>query len=456
MQLSQALQSVAILGAGGKMGRGIALILLQDAAVSVLKQFGTLETSVYRYYLIDVSKNALADLRIYLEDRLRRYAEKNLTQLREFFDTSTDLISDAEIINAFILGALSLSEMTTDIESAQQATLVFEAVIEDLEVKVDVLTRAKGDKKQFFFSNTSSIPIHILSRRADIPNNIVGLHFFNPPSIQKLVELIIPHMASTEAAQLGVDLTQRLNKISVRSADIAGFIGNGFLMREIIFSSRQVEQLAKALSKNEAVMIINMITHDYLLRPMGIYQLIDYIGIDTCHQVLGTMSHYQHDPFFGCPLIEELRKRGKLGGQNPDGSQRDGFFRYNHLVPIASFSFETGEYKPFDQGTWVTDLSKGLGPLPKNWRSWKDLVNDPERQERIESYFYQLFEERTPGSEVTIDFLFKMREISTQLVDEGVAKSMEDVNTVLRNGFYHLYDANVPWLDFGKVFRSIL
>lgn len=228
------------------------------------------------------------------------------------------------------------------------------------------------------------------------------------------------------------------------------------MMREIIFASRQVEELSKRLPRNEAIFIVNMITHDYLLRPMGIYQLIDYVGLETCNQVLKIMGDYQRDAYFGCPLIHELMMRGKLGGQNPDGSQRDGFFKYNHLVPIASYSFKLGDYRPFDEGTWVTDLSKGLGPLPKNWRSWKDLVNDPERQERIESYFYQLFDERTPGAEVTLDFLQKNREIALQLVADGVAKSMVDVNTVLRNGFYHLYDADVPWLDFQKAFRSIL
>jgi 3-hydroxyacyl-CoA dehydrogenase len=456
MQINQALQAVAILGAGGKMGRGIALILLQEVAITELKRTGSLESPQSHFYLIDTSREALTDMHIYLEDRLKRYAEKNINQLREFYDTSTDLVSNSEIVTAFVSGTLAMTEMTIEIESAKEANLIFEAVIEDIEVKVSVLTRAKGDRKQYFFTNTSSIPIHVLARRADLANNIIGVHFFNPPPIQKLVELIIPHMASAEATQLGIDLTNRLNKISVRSADIAGFIGNGYLMREIIFASRQVEQLAKSLVKSEGVMIINMITHDYLLRPMGIYQLIDYIGLDTCHRVLGIMSHYQHDPFFGCPLIDELLKRGKQGGQNPNGSQRDGFFQYNHLVPVASYCFETGSYKPFDQGTWVTDLSKGLGPLPKNWRSWKDLVNDPERQERIESYFYQLFDEKSPGAEVTLDFLQFSREIALGLVKDGVAKSTQDVNTVLRNGFYHLYDADIPWLDFQKVFRSIL
>lgn len=456
MQINEALKSVAILGAGGKMGRGIALILLQDIVVNELKRTGTLENSPNKFFLIDVSKQALADMRVYLEDRLKRYAEKNINQLREFSDTNTDLVSNTEIVESFVSGALRMAEATTEIEVAQEATVVIEAIIENVDVKVETLKRARGTGKQFFFSNTSSIPIHVLTRRTEFPNNIAGVHFFNPPPVQKLVELIIPHMATAETRQLGIDLSNRLNKIIVFSADVPGFIGNGYLMREIIFSSKQVEQLTKSLPKEEAVLIINMITHDYLIRPMGTYQLIDYIGIDTCNQVLGIMSHYQHDPNFSCALIQDLHRRGKLGGQNPDGSQRDGFFRYNHLEPVASYCFKTDSYRPFNEGSWVTDLSKGLGPMPKNWRSWKDLVNDPERQERIESYFYQLFDERSPASEVTLDFLQKTREIALQLVSDGVAKSIDDVNIVLRNGFYHLYDANIPWLDLQRVFRSIL
>lgn len=456
MQINEALKSVAVLGAGGKMGRGIALILLQDIAVDELKRTGTLESPDQRFFLIDVSKAALLDMRVYLEDRLKRYAEKNINQLREFYDTNTDLVSNTEIVDSFVSGALSMARISTEVEAAQEATIVFEAIVENVDIKVETLKRAKGDKKQFFFSNTSSIPIHVLTRRTDFPNNIAGVHFFNPPPVQRLVELIIPQMATAETRQLAIDLKTRLNKISVFSADVPGFIGNGYLMQEIIFASKQVEQLSKSLLKEESVLIINMITHDYLIRPMGTYQLIDYIGIDTCKQVLSIMSHYQHDVDFRCGLVEELLERGKLGGQNPDGSQRDGFFRYNHLVPVASYCFKTDSYRPFNDGSWVTDLSKGLGTLPKNWRSWKDLVNDPERQERIESYFYQLFDERSPASEVTLDFLQKTREIALNLVKDGVAKSIEDVNIVLRNGFYHLYDADIPWLDFQKVFRSIL
>ena len=151
------------------MGRGIALVLLQEIAVSELKVRGTLEHSEKRFILIDVSINALQDLRIYLNDRLKRFAEKNINQLREFYDVNTDLVSNTEMIDVFVAGALALAEISTVIEAAQHATIVFEAIIEDVELKVETLKRARKGDRQFFFSNTSSIPIHVLTRKTDFP-----------------------------------------------------------------------------------------------------------------------------------------------------------------------------------------------------------------------------------------------------------------------------------------------
>lgn len=438
------------------MGRGIALLLLQEIAMHELMNRGTLEGSNRIVIFIEIDPNSLSNLRFYLEDRLSRFAEKNINQLRECYEVDSNVVSNEDMIITFVRGALGMTQMTMEVEAARKAILVFESVFEETELKAYILKKAKGPGPQFFFSNTSSIPIHVLLRKSELPNNIVGVHFFNPPSVQKLIELIIPKMATAETGQLAIDLTKKLQKIGVFSADVAGFIGNGYLMREIIFASKQVEQLSKVLERKEAILLVNMITHDYLIRPMGIYQLIDYIGINTCQQILSVMSHYQQDEGFECNLINEILARGKVGGQNPDGSQRDGFFKYKQLTPVASYSFKTDSYKPFDEGGWVTDLSKGLGALPPSWKSWKQLVNEPNRQVLIEAYFNQLFESGTPGAEVTLDFLQYSKEIATHLVREGVAQSFDDVNTVLSKGFYHLYGADIPWLDLQKIFRSIL
>lgn len=456
MQLEEALQSVAVLGAGGKMGRGIALILLQDIATRELDRFGTLESPVTHLILVEKSSHSLEELRIYLKDRLRRFGERHINLLREYFSGLSEIVSNKEVVEGFVDGCFNIIRLVEEAEAAEEATLVFEAIIEDVSAKVETLKRAQGAKAQFFFTNTSSIPIHVLARKTGFQNNLIGMHFYNPPSVQKLVEVVVPSMASAEVTQLGLDIAARLNKITVRSADVAGFIGNGFLMREVIFSSSQVEQLAKRLPFEEAIVVVNMISRDYLIRPMGIYQLIDFVGVDVCQQVIGIMNSYQHDKHFILPLLDKLLKSGKKGGQNADGSQRDGFFQYHGLTPVAAYQMDEGKYRLFADGCWVQDIMKGLGGLPNEWKSWKELVSDPQRQQHVEQYFDKLFEMGTPGSEVAFDFLMHGRQTASELVRQGVARSMDDVNTVLKNGFYHLYGVDVPWLDIAKVLRSSL
>src|ERR1700733_10286349 len=106
MQLDQALTKVAVIGAAGKMGEGISLLLFQEMARSEAEKYGAVGTGKYRLYLIDTKEETLVGLRHYLRLQLTKYAEKNINQVRKYYKENQALISNEEIIQAFVEGAM--------------------------------------------------------------------------------------------------------------------------------------------------------------------------------------------------------------------------------------------------------------------------------------------------------------------------------------------------------------
>jgi len=133
--------------------------------------------------------------------------------------------------------------------------------------------------------------------------------------------------------------------------------------------------------------------------------------------------------------IERMLSEGILGGQNSDGSHKDGFFQYEKNRPVKIYSFEMKGYVSFPEFGVKTDLT------------WKQLQRDPEKSQHLEDYFNTLFQEESPESQFAKSFMINSRDIARHLVEQKIAGNVEDVNTVLMHGFYHLY---------GPSFRSCL
>lgn len=418
MDIDKALHHMAVLGAGGKMGRGIALLLLQEMATRALKS-----SEPFTLTLVDKSQVALDHLDDYFLPQLEKYAERK--------GLSKDFPSKA----------LSLVTRSTKTSEAKQAHLVFEAIIEDVNAKTTEFEELKGEngKTPFILTNTSSIPIKVLDEKAKLQQRIIGFHFYNPPPVQKLVELIPSEETNTELLQLAKDMGRVLKKILVHSKDVAGFIGNGHFVREILCACEQVHKLSQERSLEENVYLLNRITQDFLLRPMGIFQLLDYVGIDVAQKICRVMSTYIPSNEFNDKIIEDMVSRGLLGGQNPDGSQKPGFFRYENGRPKEIYSFSQQNYVPLEGSPGFAAIDQELGPLPHTHQPWKVLLKDEQRGEKLEAYFEELFKGETPGKAMAQCFLRKSRHIAESLVKQGVADKVEDVNTVLVNGFFHLY-----------------
>src|ERR1700722_11450553 len=189
--LNHWINRISVLGAAGKMGSGIALLLLQEMARVEAENTGHVGKNS-RLILIDSNETALDALSDFLRIHLIKYAERHINALRRYFVEDSKLVSNQEMIEYFVNGALSLVRLETQIEKAKQSKLIFEAIVEDENVKSTVFAELANlvSPETYFFTNTSSIPIHILSKKGHLQNRLIGFHFYNPPFIQKLLEVI--------------------------------------------------------------------------------------------------------------------------------------------------------------------------------------------------------------------------------------------------------------------------
>ena len=438
--LNDYLEKCAVIGAGGKMGSGIALLLAQEMARTELECSGRIAGSA-RLFLIDTNDDALAGLQSYLRAQLVRYAEKSIVALRQYYQDREDLIENHEMITDFVNGALSIVRLETDLQECREAKLVFEAIVEDLDVKTKVFSALKGicGRDSYFLTNTSSIPISALEEKAGLEGRLIGCHFYNPPAVQKLVEVISTPKTSGDLQELLSELGKRLRKTLVSVNDVAGFVGNGHFMRDALFGLELAGEMAKDAAPHEAIYMVNKLSEDFLIRPMGIFQLMDYVGSDVVQMIMKIMSTYIEGEELHSDVIDQMVQAGAKGGQFPDGSQKDGFLKYVKGRPAGVFSLKDNDYVTMDKGDWCKACDAKLGELPAGHVPWKSLIKDPKQEDKLRAYFAALFEADTPGAELARRYSLKSREIARKLVADGIASDIADVNTVLMNGFYHLY-----------------
>jgi 3-hydroxyacyl-CoA dehydrogenase len=432
---NQRFQNVSVLGAAGKMGSGI--LYLNVLYISKLAVNPENCNKNFTIYAIDRSQEQLSQLLKYTKGLLLKWAEKNIIWLRTMYAEKAELIENGQIIQAYVDEAMAIIKPTTRIESAFESTLIFEAVIEDLELKTQLLSQIKNNNPNnpWFFTNTSSIPIHILNKAAQLNGNIIGCHFYNPPAIQKLIEVIELKNGHTELSKLVFDFGKDLGKIMVPANDIAGFIGNGFFMRDLLFGIEKSSQLNGPFSFAESVLLIDTLTRDFMLRPMGIFQLMDYVGIDVCNFILNVMNKYL-DETLQSPLLLALLNKNIKGGQNSDGSQKPGFFTYTKGKIDTVYDLDKGMYLPLSELN--PKINTYLGQIPDN-TTWKNLSRDPQKKELLNQFFSKLALSDGNGAVMAIEYMKQMKTIGRQLVKQGVTEMDDNVNTVMMTGFHHLY-----------------
>jgi len=436
MNLDDRLENVSVIGAAGKMGSGIAALIAQE----MLRLKFENPERIYRLNLIDVSEKGLDGLRDYLKSQFLRTAEKTIVSLRDRYKDRADLVENAEIVDAYVNDGMKLLNFGTDLTLAKNSHLIFEAIIEDEKIKIKTYKSLKKlvSKETFFLTNTSSIPIGYIDEKSGLDGRLIGYHFYNPPVVQKLVEVICSKHTRNELKDIADELGKRLRKKLVPANDISGFIGNGHFMRDGLFALDEVLQLKGRYKLTGAIYIINRVSQDFLLRPMGIFQLIDYVGIDVFQCILRVMRTHLGDDTLKHKLIDKMMKNGIKGGQYPDGSQKDGFLKYDKNRPVGIYDLKKGEYFIITDD-WKKKLDKQLGPLPVGFAPWKALLGDKNKEEKLKNHFSTLKNMNTFGAELGLKYLKRTKEIAENLVKQNVANSNEDVNAVLTNGFYWLY-----------------
>ena len=437
MNYDERIRRTAVLGAGGKMGSGILLLAAAEMADARLKPEN--RGRVFELHAIDISSESLQGLHAYLKSQLLRMAEKKTVALRGLYAERTDLVENEDIIRQYVDDAMQIVRFSTRIESAYDAHLVFEAAVEEVDLKVKLLRQIHENSAStpYFLTNTSSIPIAELNELAELKGHILGFHFYNPPAVQRIVEFVAPEGTVPEMVDFSLQLAKKMRKVIVQANDFAGFIGNGYLMRDILYGISQALALEKEMGFAQAVLTVNKLSQDFLLRPMGIFQLMDYVGIDVCQKIMAVMSDRLNKPEIHSPLIDQLMEQGVRGGQYADGSQRDGIFRYEKGKIIGVYDIHNGEYK--SAGKLLDAADQYLGLVPAGHKPWKALIRIPNRQAWLTQYFDELSGMQSQGARLARAYLNEMRRIGTDLVEEGIARNAEDVNTVMETGFYHVY-----------------
>jgi len=208
--------------------------------------------------------------------------------------------------------ALGRVRITTDFADLADRQLVVEAVVEDEALKTEVFTlldKVVTDEAAILASNTSSIPVMKLGMATGRPEHVIGIHFFNPVPVLRLVELVSSLLTSTETTdRAGAFAADVLGKHVIKSQDRAGFIVNALLIPYLLSSIRMLESGFASAEDIDTGMV------EGCNHPMGPLRLADLIGLDTTMAVADSLYAEFKEPLFAAPpLLSRMVEAGLLG-----------------------------------------------------------------------------------------------------------------------------------------------
>jgi enoyl-CoA hydratase/3-hydroxyacyl-CoA dehydrogenase len=301
------INKITILGSG-VMGHGIA----QVAA-----------TVGYNIVLRDIEQSFLDNAMKKIQWSLGKMVEKQkLSQ------------SDADSIYGRITPVVDLKE------ALKGTDLLVEAVPEDMELKKKVYAEVDmyAEDKTLYASNTSTLPIGEMASLTSRPSRFIGLHFFNPPQLMPLVEVIPGHLTSSETVNLSLDLIRNIGKEPVLcKKDVVGFIVNRIFIPLI-------HEAAYCLDRDKAEMTqIDSAVKFKMAFPMGIFELADYTGLDVVFKASKEMISRDKKVINPHPLIERLYSEKKLGQKSGSG-----FYNYGSDNKYERVNLSEKEAEKYD------------------------------------------------------------------------------------------------------------
>ena len=212
--------------------------------------------------------------------------------------------------------AVSRIHGTTSFEALADCDLVVEAIVENLEEKKRTYAELDKSVKRstIFASNTSSLTITQLAMATSRPERFVGLHFFNPVPVMKLVEVVRTLLTDDGVLATVQDFCKTIGKTPVACKDNSGFIVNRLLVPYILDAIRALEEGVGSVQDIDEAMKLGC---GY---PMGPFALLDFVGLDTTYFIANIMfEEYREKRFAPPPLLKQMVQAGRLGKKSGRG-----------------------------------------------------------------------------------------------------------------------------------------
>ncbi len=223
--------------------------------------------------------------------------------------------------------ALARTIFTTSLEKMVGCDLIIEAIVESLEAKNELFTQLDGICSQdaIFASNTSSLTVTDMAAATSRPDRFVGLHFFNPVPVMKLVEVVRTIATSQETFDAAFAFAGAVGKTPIAAKDNSGFVVNLLLVPYMLDAIRQVERGVATIEDIDKAMTLGC---GY---PMGPFALGDFVGIDTLYRVAEIMyEEYREERYAPPPLLKRLMSMGRYGRKTGAG-----FYDWTPEGPVA-------------------------------------------------------------------------------------------------------------------------
>lgn len=224
--------------------------------------------------------------------------------------------------------ALGRLRFTTDLQELAASDLIIEAVTEDLELKNSLWKELDGlcGPQTIFASNTSSLTIAAMAAVTRRGDRFVGLHFFNPVPLMKLVEVVRTVTTSQDTFQRAMDFARSLGKEPIAAKDSSGFIVNLLLVPYLLDAIRALERGVGTVEDIDKGMTLGC------GHPMGPFTLLDFVGLDTTYKIAEIMfSEYREARYAPPPLLKRMVLTGMYGRKTGKG-----FYDYSTSPPTVS------------------------------------------------------------------------------------------------------------------------